>query len=82
MPTPKHPPTTRLGTVIRSRRGRHSQIAAAQESGIPDATLSRIERGTSRPSPETARALATWLGWTLEQVFEAAERPAGEGSDG
>ena len=35
----------------------------------------RIERGTHAPSDDTARALARWLGWTAEQVFEAAETP-------
>lgn len=31
---------------------------------------------THAPSADTARALARWLGWTVEQVFEAAETPA------
>lgn len=33
-------------------------------------------RGTHRPSADTARALARWLGWTVEQVLEAADQPA------
>lgn len=44
--------------------------------GIPETTLSRVERGAGRPSYETARALAAWLGWSLERVLEAAESPA------
>lgn len=39
-------------------------------------TLSRLERGTHRPSYDTAVKLARWLGWTVEQVMEAASAPA------
>ncbi len=73
MPTPLAPVTTRLGQAVRDRRAERSQREAADEVGIPQATLSRIERGTHRPSVETARALADWLGWSLEQVLDAAE---------
>jgi DNA-binding XRE family transcriptional regulator len=44
--------------------------------GIPQATLSRLERGKHRPNTDTARKLAAWLGWSLEQVLDAAEAPA------
>ena len=64
-----------LGQAIRLRRAGRPQVAAEGESTIPRATLSRIERGTHAPSADTARALARWLGWTVEQVFEAAETP-------
>lgn len=40
---------------------------------VTGTTLSRIERGTHQPSLSTAIALAKWLGWTVEQVAEAAE---------
>ena len=38
--------------------------------------LSRLETGTRKPSADTARALARWLSWTIEQVLDAAEQPA------
>jgi DNA-binding XRE family transcriptional regulator len=62
-----------LGRAVRARRGERGQVEAGAEAGLPHSTLSRIERGTHRPSVETARALAVWLGWTLEQVLDAAE---------
>lgn len=34
-----------------------------------------MERGTHRPSYDTAKKLAAWLGWTTDQVMEAAGRP-------
>ena len=43
---------------------------------MPQTTLSRIERGTHAPSVATALALAKWLGWSVEQVIEAAATPA------
>ena len=68
---------------MRARRGGSGQVTAEQESGVPHTTLSRIERGTHAPSADTARALARWLGWTVEQVFEAAETPvAGDAGEG
>jgi DNA-binding XRE family transcriptional regulator len=47
----------------------------ANAAGLPRFTLSRIERGTHRPTYDTARALATWLGWTVDEVMVAAETP-------
>jgi DNA-binding XRE family transcriptional regulator len=76
MGTRPHAPQTRLGQDLRQRRGDLSQDVVAAEIGIPAATLSRVERGTHTLSLSTARALAAWLGWTLEQVLEAAETPA------
>jgi DNA-binding XRE family transcriptional regulator len=52
------------------------QESAAAATGITQATMSRIERGTSRPTYDTAVKLAAWLGWTTDQVMEAAGRPA------
>lgn len=75
MPTPTDP-RTRLGTAIRAHRGDSSLRSVSDSAGIPWATLARIERGQNGPTYDTARALAAWLGWTLEQVFEAAEQPA------
>jgi hypothetical protein len=43
----------------------------------------RLERGTHRPSYDSAVKLARWLGWTVEQVMEAAAAPppAAQGSE-
>lgn len=68
--------STALGVAIRSRRGGEDQGEAAAKSGIARTTLSRLERGTHAPSTTTALALARWLGWTVEQVLEAAAEPA------
>jgi len=72
-----HLPTTALGLALRDQRSGAAQVEVAAQIGIPPATLSRIERGTHKPSVETARALARWLGWTTDQVLDAAETPAG-----
>lgn len=74
MPTPLRAPRTRLGAAIRERRGATGQADAAKVIGVLQATLSNIERGAHYPSPRTARLLATWLGWTVGQVFDAAEQ--------
>ena len=62
---------------MRARRASTSLEALAAELGVSQPTLSRVERGTHRPSADTARALARWLGWTTDQVLDAAEQPAG-----
>jgi DNA-binding XRE family transcriptional regulator len=69
-------PVTFLGAHVRTQRAGRTQEAVAAEVGLPRATLSSIERGAFRPSYDTARALARWLGWTVEQVMDAADRPA------
>lgn len=76
MPTPPSPCKDALGYAIREHRGKLSQREIEPATGIPAATLSRLERGTHAPSVATARALARWLGWTVEQVLDAAEQPA------
>jgi DNA-binding XRE family transcriptional regulator len=74
---PPHAPAFRLGVAIRQRRGDQGQVAAGVEAGVAHTTLSRLERGTHRPSADTARKLATWLGWTIEEVLTAADEPVG-----
>lgn len=74
--TPLHPARTALGVAVRNRRSGVSQENAADDAGVPRGTLSRIERGTHRPTYDTAKALAIWLGWTIEQVMEASGVPA------
>lgn len=53
----------------------------AEELATTATTLSRLERGTNRPSADTAILLARWLGWSVEQVLEAAKTPAPSSSD-
>lgn len=50
--------------------------SSAASMAVPCGTLARLERGTHRPSADTARALARWLGWTTDQVLDAADQPA------
>lgn len=66
---------------MQRRRGKTSQRQTAEEVGLPFATLSRIERGTHLPSVQTAMALARWLGWSVEQVMEAAGTPVEAADD-
>jgi plasmid maintenance system antidote protein VapI len=73
---------TALSSALLARRGSSDQRAAAAEIGIPPTTLSPIERGRQKLSTETALKLARWLGWTMEQVVEAAGQPAPEGAGG
>jgi DNA-binding XRE family transcriptional regulator len=61
---------------MQAHRAGDSLRDVAPALGVSNVTLSRIERGVVSPSLPTARALARWLGWTLEQVLDAAERPA------
>jgi DNA-binding XRE family transcriptional regulator len=70
-------PITRLGVAIRERRHDRGQHEAADEIGLPRSTLARIERGAHSPSIDTALALAKWLGWSVEQVIDAARTPVG-----
>lgn len=76
MPRPAPAPRSHLGIAVQRQRADLTQAEAAAMIGIPETTLSRVERGAGRPSYETARALAAWLGWSLERVLEAAESPA------
>jgi DNA-binding XRE family transcriptional regulator len=76
MARPLHAPKSALGIVIRERRDGRRGGDVAQEIGISQSTLSGLERGTHRPSLDTAVAVAKWLSWTVEQVIEAAQKPA------
>jgi len=66
-------PPTRLGQAMADLRGERLQADAAKEAGISRATWSDLEVGRHPPSATTARKLAKWLGWTSDQVFDAAE---------
>ncbi|MCK6504830.1 helix-turn-helix domain-containing protein [Myxococcota bacterium] len=75
MPRPPARPATRLGAAIQERRKPRTLREVAEELAVSNATLSHLERGTHRPSADTARKLATWLGWTVEEVLVAADEP-------
>lgn len=68
--------TTALGIALTAKRGDRSCRYIARSLQIDPAVYGRIENGQRGPAPATARILAKWLDWTLEQVFEAAETPA------
>lgn len=82
MPRPPPIPSTSLGRAIQARRGARASAEVAPEVGVDYSTLLRFERGTHRPSYDTAVKLAVWLGWTVEQVMSAAATPATAGPDG
>lgn len=49
-------------TVKKARQERElTQMQAAEEIGIDQATLSRIERGQKKPAPDTLKKLRHWL---------------------
>ncbi len=73
------PPKTALGAAMRARRGDATGLAAAEVVGLGEDHWYRLERGQHRPNTDTARKLAAWLGWTVEQVLDAAEAPAPQG---
>lgn len=62
---------------MQSCRGSATGAETAEHLGISKATWHRLERGT-QPSIAVARILAKWLGWTTDQVYDAAEQPAPE----
>lgn len=76
MPRPRGQLRTKLGAELVARRGEASLESVSGEMSMAYQTLSRLERGTHRPSADTARALARWLGWTTDQVLDAADQPA------
>lgn len=60
---------------MRQRRATQVGEAAAATVGVSRSTYFKIEEALHLPSPSTALALARWLGWTMEQVYEAANTP-------
>lgn len=76
MGRPSTPTSTLLGEAIRSHRGGANLRSAAVASGVHFSTLAKLERGAHNPSIDTTIALARWLGWSAEQVIEAARTPA------
>ena len=69
-------PPTLLAVALVSRRDGRKLAEVVAEAQVPSTTLSHLERGTHLPSADTALKLARWLGWSMEQVMEAAKAPA------
>lgn len=78
MPRPPKPPTTLLGQVLRELRGERSVSSIAAELGCAHSTLTRLEQGQGSMSAQLALAIARWIGWSVEQVIEAAGKPPRE----
>lgn len=51
-------------------RGDRPQESVAKECGISQNHLSAIENGTRRPSPETAKKIASVLGFPWTRFYE------------
>ncbi len=64
----------RLGSMVRRRRSeRHLTLReAADESGVPFSTLSRIEKG-HLPDLANFRRLVEWLGVSADEFFSPSE---------
>lgn len=72
----EYPVASELGAAIRHKRAGRTLRDVEGEIGVGHSTLSRIEVQTTVPSTAVARSLARWLGWSLDDVIAAAERPA------
>lgn len=68
-------PIADLGTLVARRRAELelSLREASQASGVPVATLARIERGRT-PDLDTFRRVIRWLGVPAERFFSSTER--------
>lgn len=53
-----------------------TQMDLAHAAGVPQATVSQIERGTNNPNLTTLAKLAEALGLSLPDMFDAGEAPA------
>lgn len=63
--------TTELGRAMLTKRGQFGTFIAGKEMGLSQSKVSRIERGLVLPSLADARAIARWLGWSLDRVADA-----------
>lgn len=74
-----------LGSLVKDRRLRLSktQVELADDSGIPQGTISRIERGDYKeiPPPEILNPLAEALGLSAEPFLAAAGYAVGSGGE-
>ena len=78
MPRRRATPTTALAAAIQARRGASKLRDIADEAGLSWATLARLERGGGVQKSATRLAVAWWLGWTEEQIADAAKTAPGE----
>jgi DNA-binding XRE family transcriptional regulator len=58
-------------TALRNHRGL-SQVAAAEQIGLSQTALCRIENGTAQPNPATAQLLAEFYAVSVEYLLDAA----------
>lgn len=65
----------RLANSVRTRRGSKSLQEAAEESGVPTSTLSRIENSDLRPSLQTFAKLCDWMDMPMDYFREDGEEP-------
>ena len=56
----------RLANSVRTRRGSSSLEEAAEESGVPTSTLSRIENRDMNPSLNTFAMLCDWMDMPMD----------------
>lgn len=68
-------PRTKLGVLLRDKRGDKTGDEVAEEIGMDRGTYYRVERGVQAPSIPTCLALSAWLGLTVGQVIDASREP-------
>ena len=73
-------PSTKLGILLREKRGDRPGDEAAAAAGIDKVAYYRLERGVQAPSIQTCRALAAYLGLTAGQVLDLSLQPASNSS--
>jgi DNA-binding XRE family transcriptional regulator len=78
VPRPPTQPVTDLGSAMQAKRGDVDPATMAARIGLKRSTYYSLERGSHRPSYETALVLAAWLGpeWTIERIMATPKRSA------
>lgn len=76
MGRPAPTPGSLLGSELQSRRAGRPSTEVAPEVGVTYMTWLRLEKGTHRPTYDTAVKIAGWLGWSVERVMSASKEPA------
>ena len=76
MGRPAPPPGSLLGAELQLRRAGRPSTSVSAEIGVTYMTWLRLEKGSHRPSYDTAVKVARWLHWTTEQVMAASVEPA------
>lgn len=58
--------------ILRERAGFESQARLAEASGVDNSTIARLERGETKPTPETLKKLASALHTSYEALMVKA----------